>query len=309
LDRDERAAHASRFLSIRDDGAGGVWLKGRGSVEDGAVLKAALLPLTCPEPAVNDNGDVVPDPRDGGARMWDALVRTAQHALDTDLPPTTHGANPRVAITLDYATLTSHPRWSSLSRPRTDDGLELPVNVIRRLACDAEIIPVVLGTTSEILDVGRTRRLVTPAQWQALVVRDEHCTFPTCRRPPIMCHAHHIQHWLNGGKTSLDNLALLCGHHHRVIHNTPWEIRLNPDDKRPEFTSPPKHGAISEYVRRRPRRGERKSARDHPAYGLEVAEAVAALGEKAGAGLGPLRHVVDREHPLPGRRGRLDASS
>ena len=158
------------------------------------MLKAALLPLTCPEPADDETGDVVPDPRDGGARMWDALVMTAHHALDTDLPPTTHGARPRIAITIDYATLTdsaSTRRWSSLSRPRTDDGLELPAGVVRRLACDAEIIPVVLGTQSEILDVGRTHRLVTPAhlagprgQGRALHLPRLPTTTPHVPRPP-----------------------------------------------------------------------------------------------------------------------------
>jgi hypothetical protein len=126
---------------------------------------------------------------------------------------------------------------------------------VRRLACDAEIIPVVLGTQSEILDLGRAHRLVTPAIWQALVVRDGHCTFPACRRPPLMCHAHHIHHWLNGGETKLDNLALLCGHHHRVIHNTPWEIRLNPHDKRPEFQPPSKFSSAPTHFRERPRHG------------------------------------------------------
>jgi hypothetical protein len=181
--------------------------------------------------------------------MWDALVTTAHHALTTDLPPTTHGARPRLAITISH-----HDLLAGLGHAVTDDGLELPAGVVRRLACDADIIPIVLGSKSEILDVGRTSRFVTPPIWQALVVRDRHCTFPTCRRPPIMCHAHHITHWLDHGPTELDNLALLCGHHHRTIHNTPWEIRLNPDDRRPEFTPSPKRGAISGYVRKLPRR-------------------------------------------------------
>jgi hypothetical protein len=99
LAREERAAHTDRYLTIAEDGAGGVRLKGRGSAEDGAILKAALLPLTRPAPATTgDDGDGqrgAPDPRDGGARMWDALVGVAQHAIDTDLPPDSHGAPAR----------------------------------------------------------------------------------------------------------------------------------------------------------------------------------------------------------------------
>ena len=135
----------------------------------------------------------------------------------------------------------------------TGDGTDLPPGTLRRLACDAEILPAVLNGHSEVLDVGRTRRLVTPAQWTALVVRDRHCTFPACTRPPVMCHAHHLTHWADGGDTSLDNLALLCGRHHRVIHHTPWQIRLNPHDRQPEFLPPPKPGMAPEWIRYRPR--------------------------------------------------------
>ena len=100
LARDERGSHRTRFLALTFDGAGGVRVKGRGSAEDGAVLKAALLPLTAPSPAVDDHdGDLTHDPRDHGTRMWDALVAVAQHGLDTDLPPQTQGAPPRLTLT------------------------------------------------------------------------------------------------------------------------------------------------------------------------------------------------------------------
>ena len=87
------------------------------------------------------------------------------------------------------------------------------------------MIPAVLGTNSAVLDVGRTQRLVTTAIWKALVARDQHCRFPNCTRPPLMCHAHHLVHWADGGPTSLHNMILLCGHHHRLIHHQPWAIQ------------------------------------------------------------------------------------
>jgi hypothetical protein len=122
---------------------------------------------------------------------------------------------------------------------------------VRRLACDADLIPMVLGTAGEILDVGRTQRLVTTVIWNALVVRDQHCTFPGCTRPPIACDAHHITSWLDHGPTSLENLTLLCRGHHTVIHNTPWRIQMNPADHRPEFIPPPRIDPHRRPVRHR----------------------------------------------------------
>jgi len=249
LEREERAAHLDRYLTISDDRAGGVRIRGRGSAEDGALLKAALMPLTSPDSVIDpQTGEQYALPRDHGARLWDALVTTARHALDTDLPPETHGTPARLLVALDHDTLKNARGVGT-----TADGTELPPDAIRRLACDAEVIPAVLGSQGEVLDVGRLRRLVTPAIWAALVIRDRHCTFPGCTRPPLMCHAHHILHWINGGETKLDNLALLCGHHHRVIHHSPWEIRLNTVDRRPEFQPPPILDIEPPWIRYRPR--------------------------------------------------------
>ncbi|MEJ7832689.1 MAG: DUF222 domain-containing protein [Nocardioides sp.] len=237
LAREERVAHAGRYFSVTDDGAGGVRLKGRGSVEDGAVLRAALLPLTKPVPATDPDDPTCEseaDPRDHGARMWDGLIGLAQHSLDTERQPAGHGARPRLSLLIDWATLVARLGEAGV----TDDGLEVSVAAVRRMACDADIIPVCLGTNSEVLDVGRTARLVTPALWRALVARDRHCTFPGCTRPPVMGHAHHLVHWVDGGGTSLDNLVLLCGEHHRVLHDTPWQVRLAARDAKPEFLPP-----------------------------------------------------------------------
>ena len=76
----------------------------------------------------------------------------------------------------------------------------------------------VLAAPSEPLDVGRAKRLVTPAMLAALWARDKGCTFPGCTRPPTWCHAHHVRHWIDGGATSLANSALLCGRHHTIVH-------------------------------------------------------------------------------------------
>jgi hypothetical protein len=249
LAREDRVAHQRRFLAITDDGSGGVVVKGRGSLEDAAVLRAAILPMTAPVPEVDpETCQDLPDRRDFGVRMWDALVQVAQHALDTDLPPESHGARPRVTVSVGLEAL----RGALFERGRTDDGLDVSPEAARRMACDADIVPMVLGTDGEVLDVGRTRRLVTAPLWRALVERDRQCAFPGCTRPPVMCHAHHVVPWFDGGTTCLSNLVLLCGHHHRTVHQTPWQVRIA-DDGRPDFRPPPRLGVARDWISHRPR--------------------------------------------------------
>ncbi|WP_180935484.1 HNH endonuclease signature motif containing protein [Nocardioides ungokensis] len=119
--------------------------------------------------------------------------------------------------------------------------MELTPAVVRRMACDADLIPVASAPRARF-DVGRTSRLVTGDLAGPGLPRP-HCAFPGCTRPPVMGHAHHIVHWADHGETSLDNLVLLCGHHHRTIHHTPWQVRLNPTDGKPEFLPPQRPGA------------------------------------------------------------------
>ena len=104
-----------------------------------------------------------------------------------------------------------------------------PVNArtIRRLACDAELIPVVLGGEGEVLDIGRASRVFPPAVRKALVARDLGCAFPSCTMPATWCEAHHVEYWSRGGPTSVANGVLLCSHHHHVIHREDWEIRMS----------------------------------------------------------------------------------
>ena len=266
LEREERAAHLQRFLSVVEDGMGGVRIKGRCSVEDGETLRTALLSWTKPDPVgPGEPADVgaesceaIRDPRDHGARMLDAMVRLAQHALDSDVLPDSHGARPRVAVTIPLDDL-QRP-GAHATQCETDTGLEISPATVRRWACDADLIPICLGSKATVLDVGRTVRLVTTSLWTALVCRDRHCAFPACTRPPVMTQAHHIVHWADGGSTSLDNLVLLCGEHHRTVHHTPWQVRLSAHDQRPEFLPPPRHtsgadagGAPGRWIRHRPR--------------------------------------------------------
>ena len=247
LDRLERSAHLGRFLTIADDGLGGVRVRGRGTVEDAALIKTALHALAAPLPGTDpDCGEAGRDTRDHGARTWDALVELSLKAQEADgLLPDQHGAKPRLTVTVTLDQLRAGLGASTL-----DTGDDLSMSAVRRLACDAEVIPAVLGSLGEVLDVGRTQRLVTAAIWKALVLRDAHCRFPGCMRQPLACDAHHLTHWADGGHTSLDNLVLLCRAHHTLIHATPWQVRLNPLDRKPEFHPPPgRRRATQDWIR------------------------------------------------------------
>ncbi|MFG1905978.1 DUF222 domain-containing protein [Kribbella sp. NPDC048928] len=119
-------------------------------------------------------------------------------------------------------------------------GNGLSAATIRRLACDANVIPIVLGSNSEPLDVGRRERLVTRAMRRALNTRDRGCV--VCGAPPVMCDAHHLISWVDGGETKLNNLALLCRRHHVDLHNGHWTITITNGTvhvTRPHWADPP----------------------------------------------------------------------
>jgi hypothetical protein len=120
------------------------------------------------------------------------------------------------------------------------DGIPTPISAstARRIAADANIIPIVLNGASEVLDMGRAQRLFTAKQKLALAERDGGCAWPGCPHPPTYTEAHHLRWWdQHHGATDLTNGILLCTHHHHRIHNNGWTITIR--DHTPWFTPPP----------------------------------------------------------------------
>ncbi len=107
-------------------------------------------------------------------------------------------------------------------------GEPLSASAVRRLACDAQIVPVVLGANSEVLDLGRTRRLFSPAQRKALRLRDQECRAEHCSIRATWCEAHHRKPWSQGGHTDLDDAVLLCSFHHHRAHDPRYETTTLP---------------------------------------------------------------------------------
>ncbi len=136
--------------------------------------------------------------------------------------PQAGGEKPHVSVTVDLDTLRAGTGTATLG-----SGVPITAGTARRLACDATIIPTVLGTAGEPLDLGRAARLVSTAQRRALVLRDQGCRFPGCDRPPQWTDAHHLTSWADGGPTDLDNLLLLCRWHHTAVHEGGWNLNLD----------------------------------------------------------------------------------
>lgn len=156
------------------------------------------------------------DERTPGKRRADALmllITRAAGMVDAD-PETPVSGQAKLVVTIDYETLVGQIRGFGV----TEDGVALDPHLVRQIACDADILPMVLGGEGQPLDVGRRQRLVKGSLRAAVVQRDRHCTYPGCGRPPSWCQVHHVVPWHQGGRTSLDNSALLCPRHHTIVH-------------------------------------------------------------------------------------------
>jgi hypothetical protein len=225
----EEAARRKRSAHLRPNGDGTTTLKWTDSDEQMARLQAALEPLSAPQPGLDGESDR----RDAAVRRADALADLVAMVLRHGDLPTSRGARPHLIVTVTGQAFTAGKGLGI-----TASGEHLSAAAVRRISCDADLTAIRLDTNGVPLSMGRSRRTVSPQQWQALVVRDRGCVFPSCDRPAAWCDAHHLWHWAEGGPTELENLALVCGRHHEAIHHGGWEIALAADG-RPELRPPP----------------------------------------------------------------------
>ncbi|MFD9890606.1 DUF222 domain-containing protein [Amycolatopsis sp. NPDC059027] len=216
-------------FSIAPHRDGGHQIKARVDDETSARLQAMLDPLAKPRPANEEEGRDTRTQWERRGCAFSELVRMwAEHP---DLP-TQAGEATHIVVTVSLEELRS-----GIGQATLDLLGEITAAEARRLACDAKIIPMVLGSHSEPLDVGRAQRLATPAIRRALIRRDGGCAFPGCDAPAYRCTAHHVVYWAHHGETKVDNLVLVCSVHHKLIHHSEWEVRITTDGL-PEFIPP-----------------------------------------------------------------------
>ena len=216
-EREERQ-YGERSASLRDDSDGMVTLTARLTPVDAAPVRA-VLDANVRWAMQQRRDDPSSDTRSAWQMRADILVGLCRHALDCDQP--TSGVKTTVVVRMTREDLETGLGVGEI------DGVARPVSAsaVRRAAADAEIIPVVLGGRSEVLDWGRARRLFTQAQRLALVERDGGCAW--CNAPPSWCEAHHIRWWdRDDGPTDLSNGVLLCTRCHHRIHRDGWDVTV-----------------------------------------------------------------------------------
>src|SRR5665647_3870400 len=239
----DRRATARRCLRFGVPEDGSIEFRGSLPVVEGVRLKGLVESIAARDyRAAKDVVDraalaVTPD-----QRLADALLKVVAAAEGSE------DGEGRGTIPAGAAQITVLMREQNLldraaGRGLLADGTEVSAGELRRLMCHAGFIPLVLGGKSEILDLGRMRRLASPALRHAVGLRDGHCAFPGCEVPLYRCELHHIRPWQDGGPTSLENLVALCVRHHHGCEPAPpevdvdgyaqapdqWRIRMGPD--------------------------------------------------------------------------------
>lgn len=151
------------------------------------------------------------------------INRAAPHPIDP--PPDVR--TPEIGILIDLDTLLHGIHEHSVCE--TYDNMPIPVSAVRRLCCDAEIIPHVLDGQGEVTDLGRSTRTVNRAQRRRLRAMHKTCIGPDCDVPFEQCEIHHIVFWRFNGCSDIDNLAPVCRRHHHLAHEGGWTLTMTSD--------------------------------------------------------------------------------
>ncbi len=217
---EEQRAHAATSLSFHRRGDGSTDIRVRVPDPVANRVRTYVDAYTSPRRYPLGDVDQLPAPR----RRGEAFCALLENLPVSGLPQ--HGGTATsVMVILDLDTLKADRGWAD-----TSTGDRITAEQARRLACQAGIIPVVLGGKGEILDLGRTRRLFSSAQRKAMAIRDRSCTAEGCDIPAAWCEAHHFKKpWSTGGKTNLADGKLLCAFHHHRAHDPVWEVHHRPN--------------------------------------------------------------------------------
>ena len=226
--RDANHAHNSRYLrrQVLDDGTMTISMQltqeaGELVMQAVAAALATLAPATRSETATQATAACASD--EFFKRQADALVEVARGFLA--------GGSEASSSSADHYQVMVHVDEAALREQASPGGCsDYPIESVRRLLCDSSMIPVVEDHQGIPLNVGRKQRVVSPPMKRALRGRDKCCRFPGCDHQQWL-DAHHVKHWIDGGETSMANTLLLCGRHHRLLHEGGFSIHANHNDE------------------------------------------------------------------------------
>lgn len=204
--REQRDQHEQRQLVINTREDGMVTLGGIFDPAGGALVKAALQPLSR-RLGREDDRSHEQRPADGLVELVSSRTHTYVHISAT------------LGTLLQVEPAAPADLWGHL----------VPKETLRRLSCGGSVDRLLFNSESVLIDAGRERRVVSPRQRRVLEQRDRHCRWPGCSKRASWCEAHHVVHWASGGATDMDNLVLLCWFHHRLVHEGSWQLLLQAD--------------------------------------------------------------------------------
>ncbi|MFC6695260.1 HNH endonuclease signature motif containing protein [Nocardioides daphniae] len=224
LEQAERYAVERQRLRLRAVGDGTTRLSAL--LPDAVAARLATYLHAFTNPRLTDSED-----RTSGRRAVSHPRRLAEafgqllETLDPRRLPIHGGDATNLTVTISFEALRTGLGVATLGSGVPGDGYDtITAAQARRLACNARIIPAVLGTDSEVLDLGRASRLFSKAQRRALLLRDTTCRAEGCDIPGTWAEAHHLVPWGEGGASDLDNAALLCSHHHHLAHDPGYDM-------------------------------------------------------------------------------------
>ena len=227
------AQHAARELNYYHDEDGSLVIRARLPAEEGAVVLQALnaameARYAAQNEAESDDVTAVTSKTSNrfAQRRADALTTMAETTLRNGPEPLSATDRYQVVVHVTAETLAAN----ETGRCELDDGQGLALDTVRRIACDSSLLRITEDDAGNPLDIGRKTRAIPPALRRALQTRDGGCRFPGCTHHHFV-DAHHIRHWADGGDTSIDNLVLLCRHHHRLVHENGFGVERTADSR------------------------------------------------------------------------------
>ena len=245
-----RSAHAQRALrwSFEDDGS--MVFTVRVPAEQGMLVVHAIHAAVDAQRRERDGADREQEtPTDGSAETSDALIPSANSFDNAESPvaarradalchiaeqflaheavPSRQAERYQVVVHVDRSVLSGEGHGDCC---HMEHGGAIAAETARRLVCDASLVTLEEGEDGELLNIGRRSRSIPPAIRRALAHRDQGCRFPGCLNHRFV-DAHHIRHWADGGETRMDNLVLLCRHHHGLLHEGGFTLERRHDGK------------------------------------------------------------------------------